>query len=427
MRPKPKGASTPALVAWAFYDWANSSYAAVIQTFIFAAYFTRSVASNEVIGSSQWGMTVSFAGLFVALTGPILGALADAGGNRKKWLAILTAFCVLSTASLWWVLPTPSSVPLALTLVILSTVTTEFCYIFYNAMLPDLVPSSHIGRWSGWGWSLGYVGGMLSLLVALWLVTSDHLAWIPLDHSSAAHIRATFVLCALWYFVFSLPLFLFTPETRERHRSAKRVIRQGLKQLWETFTHIRKYSYMVRFLIARLFYIDGLTTLFAYGGVYAAGVFGLSAHEVIVFGITLNVFAGIGSAIGAFVDDFFGSRNTILASLIGLTSFSIAILLVKEERLFWIFGVCIGLFVGPVQASSRSLMARLAPEHMRTEMFGFFAFSGKATAFVGPAFVAWVTYLTQSQRLGMSTIVLFFLFGGALLSTLPSEKKLLRN
>lgn len=402
------------LISWTFFDWANSAFPTVIQTFVFAAYFTNKVAENEIIGTTQWGNTISIAGIIVALSGPVLGALTDQGGRRKPWIAAFTILCVASTASLWFIKPSTNYLMLALILVALGTVASEYAFIFYNSMLPALVKSHNMGKWSGWGWGLGYAGGLLCLVFCLFAFVKTQNPWFALDKDSAQNIRATFVFAALWYLLFALPLLLFTPDTRSSGKNFSTALRDGLQQLKDSVYRIRQYSNIVRFLIARMIYIDGLAAVFAFGGVYAAGVFDMNEQQVLIFGIGLNITAGFGAIGFGWIDDRIGAKNTILLSLAGLIISGIAVLLVQSATLFWTFGLILGLFVGPVQASSRSFLGRTSPEHLRSQMFGLFALSGKATSFVGPLAIGWITAWTGSQRIGMSVIIILF-FTGALL------------
>jgi UMF1 family MFS transporter len=414
---------TRALIAWAFYDWANSSFATVVQTFVFAAYFTRQVAENPTVGTALWGNTIAAAGFIVAVAGPVMGAIADQSGRRKPWLLSFTLLAVAATALLWLVRPEPQYQLLGLVLVAVGTVGTESAAIFYNAMLPDLAPPRRVGRWSGWGWGFGYAGGLCCLLLALFgFIRAD--AWLPLPQAEAAPVRATFLLTAGWFFVFSLPIALLTPDARSQGRALSRALGDGLRQLRTSLRHIRQYAGIVRFLVARMIVIDGLATLFAFGGVYAAGTFAMSEQQVLLLGILLNVTAGLGAAAFAWIDDWLGAKRTILASLAGLAAAGTLVLLTPTTTGFWVWAAVLGVFVGPAQAAGRSYLSRAAPPALRTELFGLFALSGKATAFVGPLLVGWVTYLAGSQRIGMGTIVVFFVLGFVLMLTVPGERGL---
>jgi len=421
----PLQAPSPAgMFSWAMYDWANSAVATVIQTFVFAAYFTRQVAVDETTGSAQWGNMVGLVGLLVALGGPILGAIADRSGSRKPWLAVFTLGCVGSTALLWFVRPDPAWVLPALLLAAASQLTFEYATIFYNAMLPGLTSPERLGRWSGWAWGLGYAGGLACLLAALLLFVEGNAAsWMGLDRRSAEPVRATFLLAAAWYLVFAAPLFAFTPDAPASGKGLADSIREGIRQIQDSFKNVRPHAHIIRFLVARMIYSDGLATVFAFGGVYAAGTFDMTEGQVILFGIWLNVTAGAGAAVFAWVDDLIGSKRTILLALAGLVITSTGLLVVTSSTLFWAFGLALGVFVGPVQAASRSYLARVAPPELHTQMFGLFAFSGKATSFAGPLLVGWITYCTGSQRIGMGTVIFFFVLGAALMLTVPSARR----
>ncbi|WP_166256450.1 MFS transporter [Marinobacter salicampi] len=413
------GARTTALWSWALYDWANSAFFTIILTFVFARYFSQSVVGEDVAGTEYWGNIVGITGVVIAFSAPVLGAIADRSGRRKPWLAVFTLLCVLACAMLWFVRPGMDDFWWAVVWVSLGILGAEFAFIFYNTMLPDLAAPERLGRWSGWGWGLGYVGGVVCLVVALFGLVEPEATFLGLNREEAEHVRATFVLVAIWYLVFALPLFLLTPDQPASGLSARQALRAGLGQLLHSLAEARKYSHILHFLVARMFYTDGLATVFTFGGVYAAGTFNLSQTEVLQFGIALNVTSGLGALVFAWVDDAIGGRNTIFLSLAGLGASATAILLVESVLWFWVFGMTLGVFVGPLQAASRSHLARAAPEHLRNQMFGLFTFSGKATAFAGPLLVGAVTAATGSQRWGMSTVLVFFVIGFVLMLSVP--------
>jgi UMF1 family MFS transporter len=410
-----------ALFSWCLYDWANSAFPTVIITFVFATYYTSSVAPDKVIGTAHWGYAMSLSALAVAIAAPIFGAMADKGQGRKPWLGFFTTLCIFLSALLWLVEPDPSFALLALVIVGLANFAFETGMVFYNAMLPGLAPPGHVGRLSGWGWGLGYFGGLICLALTLVGLVQPQTPWFGLNKDMAEHVRAAAVLVALWYGLFSLPLFFFTPDKGTGGQPFLQSLRSGFKELKATLVQVRDYGDIVRFLIARMIYTDGMNTLFAFGGIYAAGTFGMALDEIIIFAIGMNVTAGLGAAVFGWVDDAIGPKKTILIALVGLTALSAALLVVEGKTLFWVFGLPLGLFVGPAQAASRSMMARMAPPHLTTEMFGLFAFSGKATAFVGPALLGAVTLAFDSQRMGMATILVFFALGMILLLRVPES------
>ena len=404
---------------WASYDFANSAFPTVIETFVFAAYFTRQVAADPVTGAAQWGLAVGLAGLAVALLGPVVGAIADHGGGQRRWLTATTALCVLPTAALWWVTPHSPHVLGALLLVGVATVGMELASVFYNALLPRLAPAGQIGRWSGWGWGLGYAGGLLCLLLALFGLVREG-AWLTLPRDDASHVRATFVLTAVWFAVFALPLL--TARLPGRAADGRVELGASLRDLGHTLRGLPKQGPLLRFLIARMLYTDGLATLFAFGGVYAAGTFAMNEAQVLAFGIGLNVTAGIGAVAFAQLDDRIGSRATIVIALLALLVCGAGALLAPNATAFWVAGLALGVFVGPAQAASHSLLARMAPEDQRNQLFGLFTLSGKATAFLGPMLVGMVTLSAGSQRVGMAVIPLLWLAGLALLLTVPTDR-----
>ena len=281
-------ASSKQLAAWCLYDWANSAYPTVITTFVFAAYFTKGVAVDPITGTSQWGLAISISALCVALIGPLLGAIADHSGRRKPWLFSFTLISALCAMGLWFVTPEPGSVFIALFFVGVGTLAFELGMIFYNAMLPDLSPLRKIGRWSGWGWGLGYVGGLTCLALTLVAFVQTGTPWFDLDKEMAEHLRATGPMVGLWMLIFAVPLFVCTPD-KSSGVGFIEASKRGITSLIETFKHVTQHANIARFLIARMIYTDGLNTLFAFGGIYAAGSFGFSFEDLILFGIGITV------------------------------------------------------------------------------------------------------------------------------------------
>ncbi|MSO71116.1 MAG: MFS transporter [Alphaproteobacteria bacterium] len=403
------------VIAWCFYDWANSPFPTVVTTFIFGAYFTQAVAADPAAAEGQWGLANGIAALSVAILSPALGAIADHTGRRKPWLAIFTGVMIAASALLWFVRPHASDTFLLLALVCLGTIGFELGMVFYNAMLPGLAPPGFVGRVSGWAWGLGYVGGLVCLLLILFGFVQADPAPFGLDRGQAEQVRITGPLIALWMLLFSLPVFLFAPDRPASGIGAMVAVRQGLATLWATLQNARAYPNTLRFLIAHMLYADGVNTLFAFGGIYAAGTFGMSLSEVIQFGAALNVTAGLGAFGFGWLDDRIGAKPTIVIALIGIIAVGVPLLLIESATWFWVLGALLGIFFGPAQAASRSLMARLCPPEMETEMFGLYALSGKATAFIGPWLVGAVALSTGNQRLGMAVVLPFIAVGGLLL------------
>ncbi len=414
-------AGTRGLVSWCLFDWANSPTPTIVITFIFAPYFARAIAGNEAEGLALWSWGIAVSALVIAFMAPVAGAIADAGGRRKPWVTGFSVVMVAATAALWFCAPETRWIIPALVLVALVNIAFETATVFYNAMLPDLVDPSRFGRLSGWAWGLGYAGGIGCLLLVLGLfVLADPLPF-GLERDEAEHIRFVTVVTALWFVVFSWPFFLFTPDRASTGRAPTEAVRTGIRQLVDTLREFRRHRTIVRFLIARLLYVDGLNTLFALGGVYAATTFAMDEESVLLFAILLNITACAGAVAFGWLDDRIGARQTLLVTLAALIVISVVILITGSTLWFWILGGLLGIFIGPVQSASRSLMARLAPSHMTGEMFGLFALSGKITSFAGPLLVGVIAYATSSQRLGMAVIVVLLVAGWLVLCTLKDE------
>ena len=419
------------------YDFANQPFTTLIVTFIYGTFFTTVIAENEIVGTVLWSRGIAITALFVAFLSPIMGAIADKGGYRKLYLIFWTWVSIAGSLLLWF--PGNGQVVFALTAFIIGNVGFEMGGVFCNAFLPEIAPKEKIGRVSGYGWSFGYVGGLIALALGLLLFINPEIPIFNLDKSTFEHIRATNIMVAIWFAVFSIPTFLFVNEDHRIEKKKKDLISDSIKQIKETFRNVRQYREMTRFLIARLIYNDGLITIFAFGGIYAAGTFDFSFQEIMIFAIVLNVAAGMGAFLMGFLDDYIGGKQTIqisnygliLACIIAVVApnrdlFNIALPIIGDtiisgKTLFWLSGVLIGIFSGPNQASSRSLMARFVPQGKENEFFGFFAFSGKATAFLGPFFLGYFTQLFNSQRYGIAVVLFLLVIGTILLRSVDEE------
>jgi UMF1 family MFS transporter len=410
---------TRRVVAWALYDWANSAFPTVVSTFVIAAYVARAVAPDPTTGQAQWGWMQALAGLAIALLSPVLGAIADAGGRRRTLLAGCTLVIILGCIGIWFTRPRPEDLGWVLLCVGVATVAFELGMVFYNAMLPQVARPARIGRVSGLAWGLGYAGGLVCLTLCLLVLVRPDPALFGLDRGQAEHVRATALLVALWVAAFAWPVLLAVPDPPPPRPLWGEAARAGLRQTMALLRRLPQRPAMARFLVARLFYTDGLNTLFAFGAIFAAGVFGMGFEEILLFGIALNITAGAGAAGFGLLDDRLGSRRTVLAALGMLTLLGSLLLLAESKAQFWTLALTLGLFIGPAQAASRTLMARLAPAGEMAAHFGLFALSGRITGFLGPAVLAAATEISGSQRIGMATILVFLVAGLCVLLTVP--------
>jgi UMF1 family MFS transporter len=402
--------------AWALYDWANSAFPTVVSTFVIAAYFTQGIAPDPATGQAQWGWMQTAAGLAIALLSPALGAVADAGGRRRLMLGLCTGVMVAATAGIWFAEPRPEDALWALACVGLATVAFELGAVFYNSLLPEVAAPAQIGRVSGLAWGLGYAGGLACLVVALVLLVQPKPPLFGLDAASAEPVRATALLTAAWIACFAWPVLALLPGSHGPKPGWWAAARGGMAEIGRLLRRLPRNPVMARFLVARLFYTDGLNTLFAFGAIYAAGVFGMSFEEILVFGIALNLTAGLGAAGFGLIEDRMGSKRTVMVSLGALVLLCAGLLVVEGKPAFWALALALGVFIGPAQAASRTLMARLAPAEEVAAHFGLFALSGRVTGFLGPGVLAVITTATGNQRAGMATVVVFLALGAAILA-----------
>lgn len=402
------------IFGWVFFDFANSAYTTLVVTFIYATYFVKAIAPDEITGTALWSRGVAITSICVALLSPVLGAIADQGGFRKKFLFLSTLVAVAGTVMLYTVMP--GQAMLALVWFVISNIAFEFTMVFYNAFLPEIASREKIGRISGIGWGVGYVGGLAALVIAMVGFVSPEIPWFGLSKETGEHLRATNLLVAVWFAVFSLPLFLFVRQKAPKQAvSPLNAAKGGVREIILTIKELKKYRDITILLIARLIYNDGLVTIFAFGGIYAAGTFGFTFNEIMIFGIVINVAAGIGALLMGFMDDKLGGKKTIQISNVALALATLLAVVSPSKEFFWVAGILIGLFAGPNQSASRSLLGRFVPKDKENQFFGFFAFSGKLTAFMGPILLGILTQSFGSQRAGVAAITLFFIAGGAIL------------
>jgi MFS transporter, UMF1 family len=436
-----------AVISWIFFDWAAQPYFTLITTFVFAPYFATHVAADPASGQALWGFATAAAGLMIALLSPVLGAIADANGRRKPWIAAFGGLLMIGSCLMWFGKPGDASVipPLLLAYGI-ATIGVEFATVFNNAMMPTLVPPDEIGRLSGTGWATGYIGGILSLLLVLGFLAASPetgrtlFGFMPLfglDPASHQGDRISGPLSGVWFIVFVIPMFLLTPDYPAK-LPLRDALRTGLTGLRQTLGELPQRKSVAAFLLANMIYTDGLVSLFAFGGIYAAGTFGWNTIQIGTFGILLAIAGTLGAWVGGKLDDSLGPKRVIAGSLLVLLFAIVAILFVDKDSIFLVkvappapgaalfsgaaeqaylgLGCLIGIAGGPLQAASRTLLIRLAPADRIAQYFGLFALTGKVTSFVGPLLIGVVTAITASQKAGMAMLVVFFVAGLGLLA-----------
>src|SRR3984885_3342269 len=334
-----------AVISWIFFDWAAQPYFTLITTFIFAPYFASFVAPDPASGQALWGFATAAAGLMIALMSPVLGAIADASGRRKPWIAGFGTLLVIGSCLMWIGKPGDTSIiPPLLLAYSVASVGVEFATVFNNAMMPTLVPPDRIGRLSGTGWATGYVGGILSLILVLGFLAAHPdtgrtlFGFAPLfglDPVSHQGDRIAGPLTGIWFIIFVLPMFLLTPDYPVR-RPVRAALREGLIELKQTLRELPQQKSMAAFLLANMIYTDGLVSLFAFGGIYAAGTFGWDTIQIGSFGIILAIAGTLGAWLGGQLDDRIGPKRVIAGSMLLLLLAIIAILLVSKDSILFV-------------------------------------------------------------------------------------------
>jgi UMF1 family MFS transporter len=432
-------------IAWTFYEFGGGPYFVALIVFVFAAYFANHVVVGDpVAGQAYWGYVGGASGFLVALCSPVVGAIADRYGPRKPGLALFTAIAVPCVAALWFA--TPGSVAWAATFVILGNLTLELAFIFHNAMLPSIAPARRIGTLSAVAYAMSYAGALLGLFIYL---SFD--SWGIAGGPAAGHVqeRSIALLSAVFVALFVFPLLILTPDVRRSGLSIGTCVRRGVGGLAHTLRAVGSYRHIVIYLIARMLYYDGLTAVFAFVAIFAASVFGWNEAQVSAYAL-ISIFAlPLSAVIGGLVDDRVGSKLTIQVALVAFMAAMVVNIGTGPDTLWYVFdltpeqtalqvpllgpvlstlgfttlpeqafltvGFVGALFVGPALASSRTFMARMAPPGQVAEFFGLYNLSGRATAFLAPLAVGFVTQATGDQRLGLSVVFVFISVGFTLL------------
>lgn len=412
--------------AWALWDWATQPFNTVILTFVFAALYLTSdafidpaiVALGEddpqyrraIDGlAANYGLATLVAGFFIALVAPVLGQRSDAAGNRKLWLGIGTALLVACTGALFFVEAMPAFFWWGAMLIAAGSVFGEIAGVNYNAMLRQVSTPRTIGRVSGLGWGFGYLGGIVAMILVVVAQTFDFFG-LPLDNGLPFRVIA--LGCAIWTIIFAIPIFLLVPEAPAASgRPRVSFLRSYAVLVRDVVGLFRTARQTFWFLLAAAVYRDGLAGVFTFGAILASVAFGFSADQVIIFGIAANLIAGVSTIFAGRLDDRFGARRVILFALAGLSVSGILVFLLEPAGVivFWIFGLALTAFVGPVQAASRSLLARVTPAGREGEIFGLYATTGRAASFLAPA--AWAGFIAAAAAAGSTNATLWGVLG----------------
>lgn len=463
----PSLAGTPAAsplgyTSWTFGQGARDPYYILVVIYIFFPYFSNTVVGDPIRGQSLLGYATAIAGVILALTAPMLGAIADKNGRRKPWVLATVLVMVLGATTLWFALPGGAGLGIwtTLALIILISVAFTISEVFHNAMLPSIAPAHRVGFISGLAFALGNVGGLLLMvfvLVAFALPgTSDWSfvaaePWWGIDQANHEHNRIVGPIAALWMLLFTLPLLLFTPDGSGRSLPMLQAARQGLRDVADTFRALRHYSNIALYLGARMFFIDGMVGVMTFGGVYASGTFGWDTTTLLIFGLCSSASAMAGAYLGGKLDDRLGSKATLRIAVFASTLILVLLVSIQADRVLFVVPVStapiwdfpylrslpelcyfatnqiFAMFFVTGLASSRTLMARLSPPTMATQFFGLFALSGTVTAFLAPLLVGTVTAWFASQRAGFASLAVLMAIGFVLLLFVKEERATAHN
>jgi len=441
-------------ISWALWDWGTSAFSVLITTFVFARYIVSdyfidpdvvaaykprpdvtieggfeervyNAASSALTANLGWALAIG--GVVVAILAPIVGQRTDQGGRRRRWLGINTLVVIVATLAMFFVEGTPDFFILGLVLITVATVFYEMANVNYNAMLLQISTPGNVGRISGFGWGLGYLGGIVVLVIALLGFILAEPYWFGVTDEGGMNIRFIALLAAVWSAIFAIPVLLFVPENTAVDPDHKLGIFASYAKVFRKIASLAKNApETFYFLLASAVFRDGLVGVFTFGGILAGKVFGLSDTEVIFFAIGGNLIAGLGVFAGGILDDRFSSKGVIVGSLLGLVISGSLLFILHDggPMVFWVFGLLLTMFVGPAQAAARSLLARLAPEGGEGELFGLYATTGRAISFITPALFAFFVTLGGADYWGILGIVAVLALGLVLM--LPLRLKFAR-
>jgi MFS transporter, UMF1 family len=394
------------IFSWALFDFAHTAFYVLILTVGYPLYFKEIVVHSSNQGDFLWGSAFSISMLIVAIFSPVLGAVADYGAGKKRFLGLLTAVCVLATSSLFFV--HTGMIFWGMALLIVSNIGFEAGLVFYDAFLPEITTPRSYGRVSGYGFALGYVGSLVSLSVVFPLYAGGFVA------GNLFNIQLSFIVAAAFFFVFALPLFFFLPD-KQRTRSLKLdFIKVGFARLRTTYQQFPKYRNVARFLISYFIYIDGVNTIIIFSSIFARETLKMDIGEIVIYFAMVQTSAIFGSVLFGILADHTTHKRTLSITLFLWLSIVAIAFFIQDKWMFYGLGVLAGLALGSSQSTSRGLMSIITPQEKKTEFFGFYSFFGKASAVLGPFVFGFISsYL--NQRFAILSVGFFLLTGLILL------------
>jgi len=383
------------IFVWTLFDFGNSSYAVIIVAFVFAVFFKEVVVSGEPIGDFYWSLGINISMLAAAVLNPVCGAIADYTNKKKKFLFFFTYLCIISTSLMYFT--AESTVVFALLLFIFSNIGFQTGLTFYDAFIPELTDVENYNKVSGLGYAVGYLGSLISVALVFPFKDNPNLL---------------FLICAVFFAVFSLPLFLFLKEKKSNPDNVKiNYFKYGFGKVFNTIKNVNKYENLRNFLLSFFLYIDAVNTIIFFAGIYASSTLGFDIIELAFFFLIVQITAMIGSLIFGFIGGKIGIKKSIFINLIVWTLITLSVFFTNDKTSFFIIGGFAGTFLGSCQSLSRSLMSMLTPPEFKTEFFGFYGLFEKTSTLLGPLTFGVVSWLTGSQKYAVLSVGVFFILG----------------
>ncbi len=396
------------IFVWTLYDFANTSYSIIVVTFLYAIYFKETVNLNKSEGDFYWGLGTSVSMLVAALISPVLGAVADYTSTKKRFLTFFSLLCITATALLYFV--GPGDVVLGLALLIVANIGFEAGLIFYDSFLPEITKPKNFGRVSGYGYAMGYLGSLSSLLILMPFIQMEL-------------ISESFPVAALFFLIFALPTLILLKENKKEKPAGESYFSIGLKRVFFTMRHLKTYRNLAIFLLSFFFFIEGVNTIIYFAGIYATTTLGFSKGELIIFFMSVQGTAILGSVLFGIISDTIGHKKSLMITLF-IWIFTVALAFwITEKSYFYLVGFLAGGAMGSSQSISRALMSQLTPPDKKTEFFGFYSFFGKSSAILGPLVFGLISSATGSQRYAILSLLFFFVAGIIVLAFVKEEKE----
>jgi UMF1 family MFS transporter len=454
-----KIASPLGQVSWAMFEWARNPYILIVWIYLFSPYFVNSVVGDPVRGQGLAGVIQAYSGIIIAILAPFLGAIADKGGRRKPWIALYAFILIAAMLPMWFAMPHATAWGIfgVGALIAIANVAYEFSTVFHNSLLPTIASKRGIAGLSGLGLALGNAAGiilLLFMLIAFALPGNVPWSFVPAHPlfgvSQALHEpeRLSGPVCALWLFVFAMPLFLFTPDRPSSNVPLFKAMTMGVRSVIATVKSLKHYRNVGMYLLARLFFNDGMTAVLVFGGIYASTTFHWGPIPMLVYGIELSIFAVLGGFFGGWIDNRFGSKRALFISIGGTMISGLVSLTMAPDRILWfvrfdpvgphVNGLpffntwpelafllnvnFLAVLITAGYANSRTMLARIAPQEKMAEFFGLYSLSGQSTSFLATGFIGWLTLVAQNQRIGLLGETLFLAIGLVLMLFVREEQ-----